>query len=327
MNDKEIAHFGAKFLSSITGHDGRFKYRYNPERNVVHEGYNVLRHAGTIWSMLDVFSQTKDEQLLDAGKNAVTYLLNNYLQFFRTYNNACICEDNKVKLGGNALGIIALASLYKITNDEFLISVSKRLAHFMIAVREPDGDLIHKRYFRSGKISAFRSMYYTGEALLALLILHNITGDEKLLAVVVEIEQMLAPKNYGVEEHSHWMLYALAELSKIDNSEMYYTHAAAIAENILDYPDYLSWGRSTPIACRSEGLIAFVNMVRPDGVDDTILVEKCMEQIRHNLSCQKSYLLPDGAFIRGGADRRRHEVRIDYVQHNISSFLHFSELT
>lgn len=326
MHNIDIACSGARFLAGLAGADGRFKYRYDARTGHESKGYNVLRHAGSIWSMLDVYSFRREEKVLASARRAVTYLLNNYLQFFRDYNNVCICEDNKIKLGGNALTIIALISLSKITHDPFLINISERLGHFMIDEQGPDGDLIHKRYFRSGKISDFKSMYYTGEALLALMELYNATRDSKWLDAVKSIEAKLAAKNYGVKEQSHWMLYALAALSEVDNSTIYYDHAAKIAKHILEHPDYLTWDRSTPTACRTEGLIAFLGMTCPRGESDEELKGKCLQQVTENLSLQKTFIHSEGDFVRGGDDHRKDEVRIDYIQHNISSFLHFAQL-
>jgi uncharacterized protein YyaL (SSP411 family) len=154
MNDVDIACSGARFLADLTRADGRFKYRYDARTGQEDKGYNVLRHAGSIWSMLDVYTFRQDEKVLVGAQKAVTYLLNNYLKFFRDHNGVCICEDNKIKLGGNALTIVALTSLFKITGDSFLLNISEKLGHFMINEKGPDGDLIHKRYFRSGKISS-----------------------------------------------------------------------------------------------------------------------------------------------------------------------------
>lgn len=326
MHNIDIASSGARFLADLTGADGRFKYRYNARTGRESKGYNVLRHAGSIWSMIDVYSFRPEEKVLASARRAATYLLNNYLKFFKDYNNVCICEDNKIKLGGNALTIIALISLSKVTRDPFLVKISEQLGNFMIEERGPDGDLIHKRYFRSGKISNFKSMYYTGEALLALLELYNATRDEKWLDAVKSVEAELAGSDYGVKEQSHWMLYALSVLSKIDNSTIYYDHAAKIARHILDHPDYLTWDRSTPTACRSEGLIAFLGMKGSQTEPDDDLRERCHQQVTENLSLQRTFIYSEGDFVRGGDDQRKDEVRIDYIQHNISSFLHFAQL-
>jgi hypothetical protein len=170
-------------------------------------------------------------------------------------------------------------------------------------------------------------MYYTGEALLALLALYRLTKEEKWLNAVRDIETDLAPEDYGVKEQSHWMLYSLEFLSQFEASPLYFQHAEKIVRHILDNPEYLSWERSTPIACRSEGLLAFLRMKLPETADkNTSLRERCIRQVQYNLDKQLTFRLPDGSFIRGGNDRRNNEVRIDYIQHNISSLLHFARL-
>ncbi len=324
MDTLEVAHAGAICLANLIQKNGSYKYRYDSQSGSLLDGYNVLRHAGTMWAMLDVYRTVSDDRILECCRQAAHYLLDTYLRFFRSYNNVCICEDNTIKLGGNALAMLALISLFEITQDRFLLAVAEQLAQFMSDQRSENRRLVHKRYFQSGKISSFHSMYYTGEALLALLALYRLTQQKQWYETVREIENELAPQDYGVEEQSHWMLYFLELLSNYEASPLYYLHAKKIVIDILDNPEYLSWERSTPIACRSEGLLAFLRMKRPENIEDKDLCERCLQQIQYNLNRQLVFRLPDGSFVRGGKDRRKDEVRIDYIQHNISSFLHFS---
>lgn len=326
MKAFNVATSGAKFLVSLTEETGRFKYRFDPAKGTVAKGYNVVRHCGTIWSMMDVYrSNNHNDEILVASKDAITFLLNNYLRFYRHYELVCICEDDRIKLGGNALGILALLSIYDATNDKFLLTLANKLGDFILQEKTPDGDFIHKRYYRSGKVSAFQSMYYTGEALLALLRLYEATGDDKWVVAVAGSESVLANSDYGVAEQSHWMLYALELLYKYRPEEKYFQHALKIVRHILDFPEYRNWGRSTPTACRSEGLLAYVRMA--DGARNPFLYkhlrQTCMDAVEKNLSLQLKYRRPDGSFIRGGEGDRNTEVRIDYVQHNVTSFLHY----
>jgi hypothetical protein len=322
MDILQTAISGALSLVKLQRNDGSFRYRYDSRDNRSLKGYNVLRHAGAIWCLLDVYKEIEDNRILECARQSAGYLLNTYLRFFRDPQNVCICENNKIKLGGNALAALALLSLYEVTGNPFLLAVSEELCRFMLSQRAEHGMFVHKRYFRSGKISDFQSMYYTGEALLAILTLYRITGEKKWFDAVTEIETELAAENYGVEEQSHWMLYTLELLCHYDNSPIFYDHAGNIACHILDNPDYLSWSRSTPLACRSEGLLAFVRTRQPENVNDRELIQRCLEQISSNCERQLQYRLSDGSFIRGGGDQRNDEVRIDYIQHNVSSFLH-----
>lgn len=149
--------------------------------------------------------------------------------------------------------------------------------------------------------------------------------DAQLLEAVVTVESDLAAQNYGVREQSHWMLYALEQLQRFDKSPHIYQHAENIAAEIINKPIYLDSGRSTPIACRTEGLLAFIRMP-PKDASVELLQGTALLCVQANLEKQLAFQTKDGAFTRGGGDRRNQEVRIDYIQHNISAFLHFSQL-
>ena len=325
LTPQTVAQLGALKLASLVDKTGKFTYRYSHTGNKELAGYNPLRHAGAIWSMLDVYRTAKDEAVLDASKRAVTYLLNNYLRFYRDPNNLCICDGKAIKLGGNGLAALALLSLYEITGDEFLLTIARKLCDFVIKEREQEGSFVHKRYFESGKISEFQSSYYVGEALFGLLRCYEVTGDEKYLTAVLNDLSDLEYCNYGVEEQSHWMLYTLAELHKHTNVRLAYKLAAKIAKHIITHTGYIDEGRSTPTACRSEGLLAFINMKHPKGAKDPLKLAALVRTDK-NMKEQIKFMRPDGAFVRGGECARADEVRIDYIQHNISSFISSSRL-
>ncbi len=325
MNNLDVASSGAAYLALLVDKEGRFKYRFDPVSGNVAEGYNVVRHCGAVWAMLEVseFSDQKND-ILASGVRAVTYLLNEFMKFSPDYRHGCITENNSVKLGGNALAILAMLSVYRATGDDILKTLAESIGKYILKDMKPDGDFVHKRYLNSGKISDFKSMYYTGEALLALLHLFEATGNELWLDAAIRSENMLAPKDYGVQEQSHWMLYALELLCRYRWDENHARHAGKIVRHILDFPEYRTWGRSTPTACRSEGLQAFVRLLDQGRCGNELagLRSACMEAIDFNLGEQLRFRLDTGAFIRGGEDQRKNEVRIDYIQHNISAFLY-----
>lgn len=325
MNHPNIALSGALCLAQLSDQNGRFKYRFDPVSGSIAEGYNVLRHCGAVWAMMDVAKQSgQPEKILAAGTRAISHLLNEFLKFSPRDRQACIVENNSVKLGGNALAILALLAVYRATGDSVLKALAEALGNTILRDMKPDGDFVHKRYLSSGKISNFQSMYYTGEALLALLHLFEASGNEIWLDAAIRSENMLAARDYGVPEQSHWMLYALELLCRHRWNEAHAQHAGKIARHILDFPEYRSWERSTPTACRSEGLLAFIRLLDQGKCDDGLMVlrDRCIEAIDFNLGEQLRFRLDTGAFVRGGEDHRKNEVRIDYIQHNISAFLY-----
>ena len=84
------------------------------------------------------------------------------------------------------------------------------------------------------------------------------------------------------------------------------------------------------LACRSEGLLAFVRLcegVSRDSVDRPIFDQAAARSrvaIHENLELQLGHRRPNGSFVHG---RGNSEVRIDYIQHNISSFLGYAHLS
>lgn len=99
-----------QYLTRSAGPDGKFVYIYRAKTDKVAKKYNIIRHSGTVYSMLELYEVTGDEELLKAAERAVRYLLKwVYPCQTKKGTAACIVEEGYVKLGGNALSAVALA--------------------------------------------------------------------------------------------------------------------------------------------------------------------------------------------------------------------------
>ena len=65
---------GAYFVQAC-GPDGRFTYEYDPVPDLDSGRYNVLRHAGTVYAMMELYAIHRDPRLLAAAERAAAYLL------------------------------------------------------------------------------------------------------------------------------------------------------------------------------------------------------------------------------------------------------------
>jgi hypothetical protein len=65
---------GGEYLKRMTNSDGSFIYEYHAEHDVSADEYNILRHAGTTYSMLELYAVTEDVELLASAESAVGYL-------------------------------------------------------------------------------------------------------------------------------------------------------------------------------------------------------------------------------------------------------------
>lgn len=322
-----IAADGARNLAALVSDKGRFRYRFDPTKGTVSPGYNIIRHCGVVWSMLELHrADPSATAVLDAGERAIDRLLRRYVYPYGGGDRRCVVEKDWIKLGGNALAVLALTALHRVRGNGAYLGAASDLGRYILSERRPDGDFVHKRKFKTGEVSSFRSEYFTGEALLALLTLHEATGEALWLQAAAEEEDKLAAIDYGVTFQSHWCLYALELLCRHVSKAAYLSHAEKIARHILEHRDYRVSGRSTPVACRSEGLLAFLRLCRASGwAPSGGLAEACLATVRENLLLQAAHRRPDGSFVRGGGGPTSTEVRIDYTQHNLSAFLYFHE--
>lgn len=326
MGPMFIAATGAEWLAGVVNAQGKFRYRFDPDNPDATTGYNLLRHCGTIWSMVEISNQIGPiPPVVAAGRRAVQRLIDRNIWPYAKRDARCVVGADKVKLGGNGLAILALLEMVQATGLKHYITLARGLAEYIALQQLPDGDFLHKRRFSTDKPIAFRSDYYTGEALFGLLRLHDVTGESRWLEVAERSEEQLAQRGYGVAAQSHWMLYALERLHRVNPRPIYLAHARAIVDDIVAKPGYRATDRSTPIACRSEGLLAYIRLCRrlPKSPELDAHIADCIGVVRDNLQLQLKYRQADGTFVRGAGSR---EVRIDYVQHNISSFLGYWKL-
>ena len=327
--------------------DGKFVYAYLPKTGEEKTKYNILRHAGTVYSMLELYEITRNSKLLQASKRAIAYLLKS-AKSSKTgdVETIMIVENGFVKLGGNALAIIALTKYTQVTGDQQFLPTATRLGKWIETAQVENGEFyIQKQSYPGNKRTAFVSEYYPGEALLALVRLHALDGQPHWLGTAEKGAEYLInirDKGLSVAEliHDHWLLYALNELYRDRPKPLYLQHAQKIAAAIVnsqnrrpEFPDWLGSyyqpPRSTPTATRTEGLLAAYALVRDFG--NAQFAGKILEAAKLGIKFQlQTQFRPETAlYLKNprrslGAFHRsltNFEIRIDYVQHNISSLL------
>jgi hypothetical protein len=120
------------------------------------------------------------------------------------------------------------------------------------------------------------------------------------------------------------MLYTLDLADELAPDPANRRYAARIAADIVAKRGYMARRQSTPIACRSEAMLAYMRILsRSGGADLSPSYAESEALVRQCLSAQFQFFRPDGSFVRG-ADKG--DVRIDYIQHNISAFAAFGIL-
>ncbi|MBN1443127.1 MAG: hypothetical protein JXA90_10470, partial [Planctomycetes bacterium] len=305
------ARAGGEYLRRAVSPDGRFTYSYRPLGGIAEDDYNLVRHAGTVYAMYELLEEAGDAGLLAAAERAADYLLRFVQPFGEAEDGMSIlASEDRVKLGGVALAIVALVQRSRVTGDRGSAAVLERLGRYLLHSQRDDGSFVHERHLPSGRPREdFVSDYYPGEALLALLRLNAFDGGERWLEAAERgARYLIRVRDRGVETreliHDHWLLYALSELYRRRPGEEYLEHAMRICEAIIarqtvDSPhadlrgSYGDPPRSTPAATRSEGLLAAHRMASGSGRAD--LAQRILEAARRGVAFQLRTQLGPGS--------------------------------
>ncbi|MCE7792602.1 hypothetical protein K8O68_09245 [Salipaludibacillus sp. CUR1] len=338
------------YFQKVVNDKGKFIYTYNPATDVKENKYNILRHAGTAYSMLETYELMPDESLMDNVESALEFLADKVSPVEVNGKSAQVLVERDVnKLGGNALAIVAFAKYTELKKDEKYLPIMQGLAVWIKETQKDNGDFsIHKQIFSTKEITDFRSNFYTGEAILGLVRLYELDRNEEWLDVAEKAtEYLVTVPNKGATletvHHDHWLLYGINAIYKYRPRDIFLDHAKLMAESIVssqflgeDYEEEWQGGlppqegktpKSVPVACKTEGITNVYQLAKLTGDDE--LSEKIKETVKQTVKFElQMQLTPEkvmyfekkklclGAFHN---KFRAIELRNDFTQHNISS--------
>ena len=313
-------------LLRLIGPKGRFVYAHPAGRpEAVLDGYNMLRHCGTLWFMLRALNDMGLEMPPATGAvlgRAVAYAAKKFERpvWIDTPSLALVTKG-AVKTGGVGLALVMLEEYRRalprgLDPAAVPLGLEASIAGLQTYALEQieGGDFLHKRLIADGTVLPFRSDYYTGEALLGLMV----TGctDPRLMAAT----EALVARRYGVAEPSHGMAYAACEAAGrgLIAEARIVGYLTDLVTAIIEQDSYRARRQSTPVACRSEALTRFVMLYdRWPGRFPPALRAAALRVTHENLALQLGWYA-EGQFWKGDGDDK---VQIDYIQHNATAFL------
>lgn len=344
----QAAVLGGEYLVAHQQPDGRFDYIYQAKWDALDDDYNLLRHAGTCYSLFELYAVTGDRRYLEAGDRGLAWL-GQHLRGPKPEHAevdflALVSPGKEAKLGGAALTALAMLRYQQATGDTKHLPTLRKLARFMRFMQDDEGQFESKYFYGKPDAKRFVSIYYPGEAVLALARLSRVDDSGPWLETAMDgAGWLMGVRDLGKSidqlPHDHWLLMGLEELYDLsDEGRTFYLHGRRIAEGILrsqrqraSFPDwigsYYTPPRSTPTATRSEALVAMARLARRTGEDPRRYLEALERaaafQLRTQLRDESVLYLPRPDRSRGGFRRSldNWEVRIDYVQHNVSALL------
>ena len=355
--------WAADYLISSIDFDGRnrgkIRYNYKVAQNKDSKSYNLLRHGGTTYSILQVYDRTRFEPYRLASEAALDYLFKRCKRDIRKgpfgpddggESMWVLSPGNKVKLGGAGLALVAIDQYVEATkNKEKYLDEARAFGRFLVASQKEDGEFI---YFPAltpdgPPTSKDDSAYYPGEAILGLVRLHSWDPNPMWLDTAVRgADWLIKVRDQGKNErqlaNDHWLMLALSYLYHYTGKELYLTHSINLARAVeyqykknkrawAKYPDfrggYYDPPRSTPAATRGEGLGAVLDTCNVAKIECDWVEELLHETVRHEMLSQydpdHAYWMRDRGRAFGGwnGGLLDMDVRNDFVQHNMSSLL------
>ncbi len=338
---------GARYLARSVKPDGRFVYIYWPTTDSETRQYNIVRHAGTLYSMMEAVEATGDPLVLESARRALGYLRNAIRPLPPALGSGSgVVQETKGTLGAVALGAVAIAEYVRVTGDREPLPALIELGRAIQSLQAKDGEFgVHEWTVPGGEPLPVKCEYYPGEALLAMVRIHPLAPEDSWLDTAERAARWLievrdADPDPRRQEHDHWLLYGLDGLHRLRPRPAYLAHVRKIVGAILDAQHrrhdradyvggYYTIPNSTPVATRSEGLGAACRLLRDfghPGEADAVLAA-IDRGVRFSLQTQflpeRAMYFRDPPRILGGFHRHleNFEIRNDYVQHNLSAIL------
>ncbi len=321
-----IARAGS-YLARICDADGKFVYRVNLNPEIfMQPGYNMLRHAGTMYALAMYEQFSPNAKTRDVLKRAAKFLqqsinpLPSEPSLLAVWSFPKITGSDKpvqVKLGGTGLGLVALLSVEQLLPETISREDARKLGQFLVFMQKEDGSFYSKYFpYGKGRDDSWTSLYYPGEAALGLLLLYEYDPDPLWLRTAIDTIMYLVRTREGriLVEADHWILLATAKLLELMGEsqhafpkEAILKHGIQICLSMLmekhPFPDTVPEhgcfsydGRTTPTAIRLEGLLAALTFLPPE---ETALRERITAAIQHGISFLLRTQIQEGAHAGG----------------------------
>jgi len=181
---------------------------------------HVRLMAGT-GSLFTVCRVSADLKYCSAGDRALDHYLELLVRDPENFRGTCLYTEGNCQLGGAALTVDTIYKRWQATGDFFLgdrnlLNTAIELGYFIVAMRKSEGGFYYALdpYFDGTVDPDFYMTYASGESLLALTDLYEMTGNEFWLKQAQEVNAYMISQ---LVTEDQWHSYALSKLARLDS--------------------------------------------------------------------------------------------------------------
>ncbi|GAA0498514.1 hypothetical protein GCM10008986_27030 [Salinibacillus aidingensis] len=333
----ELVTSGQTYLTSLNQDNGKFIYGYFACFDKEIHFYNMLRHASTVYSMIEAYEFNSTAEAENAIKRALQFLKTEGI-YFADKQRAYVVDgpnskNKEIKLGANAAAILALTKYTEVFGDDRYMELAQSLAKGMRSLQNEDGSFVHVLQYPSLTIKEkFRIVYYDGEAALAFMRLYKLDKDPQWLAAVEKAFDYFIHNQYW-KHHDHWLSYCTNDLTIYRPEERYFEFGLKNTKDKLSFIEK----RETTYPTFLELTIAAYQMIKrmkEQGYDHLLdsFDEEYLESVIHKRAeyQRNGFFYPELAIyyknparITGSFFIRHHSfrTRIDDIEHYLSGYI------
>ena len=343
----------AKYLEAACGENGKFIYQRSVYSGDMSTSYNVVRHAGAIYSLGMLNAGHPNPEIVGTMLRAAEFMRTVYMGQDTRSRTLAVWSNPKPKqsqatLGGAGLGLAALAAVDRARPNAVPLEELEAVGRFILFLQRSDGSFVSKYDSTYGLIEGSKSLYYPGEAAVGLISLYELDHDPRWLTAAGKALAYLARNRAGVSPipADHWALIATARLlpycrePECVKSQLV-GHAVHICNRILQDQIQIGSdrrleggfdvaGRTTPTATRLEGLLAALEFLPSDNSGERLAIEGAVKRgiaflLRSEITAGPYAGGMPGAVLDSNNPHAAN-IRIDYVQHALSAWLRYQSM-
>jgi hypothetical protein len=344
------------YLQHIVSPKGTLDYIYYPNEDELSPEYEIVRHAGYAFRMIQAANALEDEAYFEAGSQALNYALLQTRIPQSVSDIAIVKFEEEANLGAMAVTALAIAEIPKHLMWPRHPIVLERLGKALLYMRMPEDGLFYATFEQAEakKAPEQQPLYWPGAAMLAWVKMFEKSGDKRWWDAAVKTskgQQKLWSEagSKGVGRFC-WVGQAWSRMARIEKDPalrdhyktLAYSHADAVIERTWtpdrrDFlPDYLGAAdnsrppRSTPTSARAEALgeayitARYLKDTEAQKKYGVALMQALAFVVRNQFTIENTWYLPHPekaiGGIRGGLIAN--DIRIDYCQHALAAMLY-----